>query len=260
MTESDWPTSVDPLAMIELLQQPRPAFRTRWLGWITKPAVTVSERKWRLFYCAIAQRIAHLISTPAARKLIEVVERLADGRASRQEYAHAVKVSVDNRHLPFFSGLRSARPLCDLMAARVIENFHRYQEGRCPMALYPAAQCLALAEWYDQLATAGRPEVDAVVQLHATTATAHQADLLREILGDPFHTHTVDPTWLAWNGGTVKRLAEGIYRRKLWDELPILADALEDAGCEEAALLEHCRQGGPHALGCWTLDLLLGKQ
>ena len=68
-----------------------------------------------------------------------------------------------------------------------------------------------------------------------------------------------DPSWLAWNGGTVFNLAQGIYDQRAFDSLPILADALEEAGCQDADILGHCRQPGPHVLGCWAVNLLLGK-
>jgi hypothetical protein len=70
----------------------------------------------------------------------------------------------------------------------------------------------------------------------------------------------VDPAWLAWNGGTVVKLAEAIYAGRAFDRMPILADALEEAGCADANFLDHCREPGPHALGCWIVDLLLGKR
>jgi hypothetical protein len=75
------------------------------------------------------------------------------------------------------------------------------------------------------------------------------------------------PAVLAWNGGTVRRMAEGIYEdRKLPEgtldagRLAILADALLDAGCDNEALIQHCRGEGPHVRGCWAVDLILGKQ
>jgi hypothetical protein len=66
--------------------------------------------------------------------------------------------------------------------------------------------------------------------------------------------------WLNWNDGTVVKLAEGIYNDRAFDRLPVLADALEDAGCTEAEILAHCRSGGEHVRGCWVLDLILGKE
>jgi hypothetical protein len=70
----------------------------------------------------------------------------------------------------------------------------------------------------------------------------------------------VDPSWLAWNGGTVRNLAQSIYDERAFDRLPVLADALEDAGCADADLLGHLRGPGPHARGCWAVDRILGKE
>jgi hypothetical protein len=88
-----------------------------------------------------------------------------------------------------------------------------------------------------------------------------EAALLRDLLGNPFRPRpALNPAWLAWNGRTVKHLAAALFERRQFDDLPILADALEDAGCADAALLDHLREPGPHARGCWALDLLLGKE
>ncbi|MBA4066320.1 MAG: hypothetical protein C0501_21920 [Isosphaera sp.] len=79
---------------------------------------------------------------------------------------------------------------------------------------------------------------------------------LRDLVGNPFRSVTADPAWLT---STVVALATGIYGERAFDRLPILADALQDAGCEDAAVLDHCRGPGPHARGCWVVDMLLGK-
>src|SRR2546429_571663 len=68
----------------------------------------------------------------------------------------------------------------------------------------------------------------------------------------------VDPTWLAVQDGGVVRLARGIGEGRSFEELPILADALEEAGCDQPVILDHLRSGGPHALSCWALELFLG--
>jgi hypothetical protein len=65
--------------------------------------------------------------------------------------------------------------------------------------------------------------------------------------------------WLSWDGGIVKQLAQGIYEEQAFDRMPILADALEEAGCENAIVLAHCRHDHPHYRGCWVIDHLLGK-
>ncbi|HEY1381779.1 MAG TPA: hypothetical protein VGF55_33580 [Gemmataceae bacterium] len=83
--------------------------------------------------------------------------------------------------------------------------------------------------------------------------------MLRDIFGNPFRPVAVEPAWLAWNHGTVPAIARRVYDERRFEDLPILADALEDAGCTNADLLAHCRGGGPHVRGCWAVDLLLGK-
>lgn len=88
---------------------------------------------------------------------------------------------------------------------------------------------------------------------------------------------TLDRSWLAWNDGTIRKLARLIYEERRFDDLPMLADALEDAGCTDADILMHCRgydsyypYGGykegdiiparMHVRGCWVVDLLLNKE
>src|SRR5262249_38059409 len=90
-----------------------------------------------------------------------------------------------------------------------------------------------------------------------------QADLVREVLGNPFRPVTLDPPWRT---PTVKALALTAYDDRVPSTgtldpacLAVLADALEDAGCDNADLLSHLRGPGPHVRGCWALDLLLGK-
>jgi hypothetical protein len=75
-------------------------------------------------------------------------------------------------------------------------------------------------------------------------------------LGNPTRT-TERETWLT---PTVETLATTIYDQRAFDRLPILADALEEAGCTDADILSHCRQPGVHVRGCWVVDLILGKE
>jgi hypothetical protein len=86
---------------------------------------------------------------------------------------------------------------------------------------------------------------------------ARQADLMRCVYGNPYRSVASDAAWLT---SSVVPLAQGIYDDRAFDRLPILADALEDAGCTNADILSHCRKPGEHARGCWVVDLLLGKE
>src|SRR5205085_4812429 len=81
-----------------------------------------------------------------------------------------------------------------------------------------------------------------------------QCDLLRCVFGPlPFRAPPrLKAAWLAWEGGTVPKLAAAVYEERAFDRLPILADALEDAGCTETELLTHLRAPGPHVRGCWA--------
>jgi hypothetical protein len=84
-----------------------------------------------------------------------------------------------------------------------------------------------------------------------------QVVILRDIFGNPFHQVTLN---LAWQTSNVVSLATAIYQDRAFDRMPILADALEEAGCTNADILQHCRQPGEHLRGCWVVDLLLGRE
>jgi hypothetical protein len=87
-----------------------------------------------------------------------------------------------------------------------------------------------------------------------------QCDLLRCIIGNPFRTATVNFSWLEWHANTIPNLARSIYHDRAFHHLPILADALEEAGCNDSSILDHCRQPGEHFRGCWIVDMILDKQ
>jgi hypothetical protein len=87
-----------------------------------------------------------------------------------------------------------------------------------------------------------------------------QARLLRCIFGNPFRPAAVQAAWLRWNDGTVSRLARSIYEGRRFGDMPVLGDALLDAGCGDSDMLSHAHEAGAHTRGCWLLDLLLKKQ
>ncbi|MFO0797673.1 MAG: hypothetical protein U0804_09345 [Gemmataceae bacterium] len=111
----------------------------------------------------------------------------------------------------------------------------------------------------DQLMTAA----EATAWVHVGTPDAisepeekEQAQLVRDIFGNPFRPVALDP---AWRTEAVVGLAAGVYADRAFDRLPALANAIEAAGCADGAVLTHCRGPGPHVRGCWVVDLLLGK-
>lgn len=86
------------------------------------------------------------------------------------------------------------------------------------------------------------------------------ADVLREIAGDPFAAIHLEGTLVAWRDGTIPKLAQACYDSNDFSMIGILGDALEEAGCNEPAILEHVRREQTHYRGCWLVDLILGKK
>jgi hypothetical protein len=123
----------------------------------------------------------------------------------------------------------------------------------------------------DDFLRAGSPAffVQFVLVLLAGRHRAHHPEysrLLRDVVGNPFRRVVPSPAWLAWNDATVARLAQAAYEERQLPEgtldngrLAVLADALEEAGCTDAGVLNHLRGPGPHVRGCWAVDLCLGK-
>ena len=85
---------------------------------------------------------------------------------------------------------------------------------------------------------------------------AGQASLLRDIFGNPFRPVFFNPEWRT---STVVSLAKSMYESRDFSTMPILGDALQDAGCEHEDILNHCREPGEHVRGCWVVDMILGK-
>jgi hypothetical protein len=93
-----------------------------------------------------------------------------------------------------------------------------------------------------------------------TVVRRRHCELLRCLFGELHRDHPLETSWLEWRDGTVVKIARSIYDAHRFDELPILGDALEEAGCENAEVLAHCRSGGVHARGCWVVDRILGQK
>jgi hypothetical protein len=191
------------------------------------------DRKRRLFGCACCRRIwpLHILRS---RQAVDVAERYADGRASRLDLGGAALELV------------RADAIARTVGPAAVEAANA--ASRCTLPLADAA--------------GASRHVLAAVNLHAGYAarddeTIDQCVLLRDIVGNPFREVVFDPSWLRWRNGTLPSMARGIYEECRFEELPILADALEDAGCDHADILDHCRKEGPHVRGCWVIDLLL---
>ena len=194
-----------------------------------------SERKRRLFSVACCRRIWPLLDD-SSQNAVDSVERFADGNAPASELQTAEEAAHAARRTAITN--QDTRRECAADAA-YNATFGEAQD----IVANSAAEACVLAEhsWSEDKGK----------------EFAHQSDLLRDIFGNPFRRVALDP---AWRSVTVASLAETIYAERAFDRLPILADALEDAGCTHADILEHCRGPGPHARGCWVVDLVLGRE
>jgi hypothetical protein len=145
----------------------------------------------------------------------------------------------------------------DRRGLRALETAERHADGLAsPKELAAAATA---ARGLPQLvASLNISRALAVAAQHAGDAEA--CDRVREVLADPFTSLQLDHRWLRWNDGCVGKLLQAIWRGQRFAELPILADALEDAGCEAMPLLQHFRDRRRHCRGCWGLDLLLQRR
>ena len=100
---------------------------------------------------------------------------------------------------------------------------------------------------------------DPLLDLFATLDTAQRMrgpPVLHDLFPNPFLPLTWNPEWFS---STVRTLAANMYDTRDFSAMPILADALQDAGCEDEQVLSHCRATKPHARGCWVVDAILGK-
>ena len=238
MTETEWLACTDPGTMLEFVKG------------------NPSDRQLRLIAVACCRRIMHLLPEERNRHAVEVAERYADGAASNDELAQAyadARRIADECDPVRLAQYQTAE--WDAPAAYQADGLH-YAASTCARAAYPKSLAYAAA-----IEAAGNYSLAVAMFLrqperHAAEE-ARMADLLRDILGDPFRSVSLQPAWQTPNA---LALAQGIYEGRAFDRLPILADALEEAGCMDADMLSHCRQGGSHVRGCWVLDLILAKR
>jgi hypothetical protein len=176
-----------------------------------------------------------IVTEEWARNAVEVAGRHADGLVSGPEWQAAVRLGEENE----MNDDLALRPIAALLYD---DQLARYAYGHVEAGIMNV-------HW--------RSEGEAWRAKEPVEYLAH-CQLLRDILGNPFRQVTLNP---AWQTSTVTALAQAIYTDRAFDRLPILADALEDAGCDNADILNHCRQPSPteHVRGCWVVDLVLGK-
>jgi hypothetical protein len=220
MTRAEWLEGTDARLMLEAVRG------------------KVSERKLRLFVCACCRRYWGRLDA-LHREAVEAAERYADGRATRRELA----------------------ALDDAIVSQLAEA----PAKRHP--LFAAAHdAVAVPARGDDLGGYAPVAEGASYSVSAYAPELDQAALLRCLCGDPFRDTPLVAAWLSWNDGTVPKIAQEVYDGRSLPagtldraRLAVLADALQDAGCDDADVLAHCRSAGEHVRGCWVVDLLLGK-
>jgi hypothetical protein len=254
MTEAEWLTTAELAPLLNEL------FARQWL------------RKMRLFACACARRLGRLLDEAGVHGLLERVEMCAD-LPGEDGALQALHTQLANR-----STLDAVQS--------VIFCVHAVgQAARSPLDAPLTADSAFLAAEAEQLIAEESDEAYAFVEewaRHTGEPPALEADeyamtwddyvtriresvrdeqlrLLRDIAGNPFRPEPIDPGWLTWQRGTVLGLARAIYEDRAWDRMPVLGDALEDAGCTSTTILEHCHEDRPHARGCWLVDGLLNR-
>jgi hypothetical protein len=206
------------------------------------PAERASPRKARLLACALGEYCG-------GDDVLDVAERHADGAASMEEL-HAARAIAQTGTFRWMRFMRvalneSRNPWVDLLG--VLEVAFDYSAYTDP----------------GQITILGITEFDNPRLYHSErhlVSLQMTLDLFGPMSGWAVPIPPPQPLVLAWQGGTVGSIAQSIYEERNHAHLPILADALEDAGCTDAALLAHCRQPGKHWRGCWAIDLLTGRE
>jgi hypothetical protein len=226
MTEADWIACTDPEPMLDHLMR-----------------VGASERKLRLYACAWGYDVWRRLSDDRSRDAVVVAERFADGLVGRAELLAAFKAAQEAwKEIRLVQGGRHSK-------------WVKSQDGtRAAKWAAEVARNAADPDWNVRLARK--------VAWRANAARRYAlANHLRDIFGDPFRKASIEPSWLTWNAATVPRIAQGIYDDHAFDQLPILADALEEAGCSDESILGHCRSEGRTSgvAGCWTCSWARGR-
>ncbi len=220
MTEAEWLASDDPEEMYSQ---------------VVKPGRN-SRRRLDLFCLACAHLVFHLIEDQGARRAFEWLEE-----------------NPGQRHRPETNG--HVRDRFQGPARALYEAHHRRERSIGGRAVHVAYDLWA--GWYEY---AFPNLLDLFTHYPEALRDDPRASLpaiMRDIFGDPFRPVAFSPEWRT---STAVLLARGIYKERAFDRMPILADALQDAGCDSDDILSHCRGPGPHVRGCWVVDLVLGKE
>lgn len=210
------------------------------------------QRKLWLFGCACLRRHWHLLADERTRRCVEVAERFVDDAVTGEELNAAWDAfdgaSEQGNLERFFDSHEVIRNLIGFVdPAASVEVAWRIAEGVGHFA----------ADFIPSPDGSWPPQRTQVWKEAETQERAEQTDLLRDIVGNPFRPVSFSPDWRT---DTVVALARQMYESREFGTMPILADALQDAGCDNDDVLSHCRDANQlHVRGCWVTDLVLGK-
>ncbi|MDB5306908.1 MAG: hypothetical protein JWO38_1110 [Gemmataceae bacterium] len=228
MTEAEWPAWEYPTPM---------------LGFLRGKA---SDRKLRLFGVACCRRIRPLLTDNSMQAAVEGAEQYADGRVGQDEFENAAAEveAIGNglRHQCFAELNNSGR--CHAVVGETGQLINPVQATEFVAYRKPEPELVA-----SSAAQGVSPDTQ-------TEDRSAQYELVRCVFGNPYRPVSTDRSWLST---TVLSLARQMYESRDFSPMPILADALQDAGCDDDDVLSHCRGPGPHVRGCWVVDLVLGK-
>ncbi len=195
-------------------------------------------RRMRWFACACLRRVWNLLPDVSAQQAAGLAERFAAGQAPITELHRAYEALT--AMCPGSPWEWPQRTREATLTAIFSLSWHY-----CDAIRAAPHSVAALID--------GSPHPDQVKEEEG----AFHCDALRDLFGDLFHPGVMQPEWFLAHDQAVRRLAEAIDKEADFERMPILGDALEEAGCDDAMILEHCRGGGVHVPGCWVLDLLL---
>jgi hypothetical protein len=232
MNEAEWQAATDPTPMLEALRATGRA----------------SHRRLRLFACACARRLLPSVTEKESSEAVEVAEQFADDEANADTLEAAERSAEDATTAVY--GTADAAESPGFYAADA--------------AAWAATKEASTAATFGLQAALGAVNSDAEPGIEQGVL----ACLLRDIFGNPFRPlPPLAASLLTWRDGLLVRVAEDVYANRVlpgghFDEgrVAVLADALEDAGCQDAEILGHLRGPGPHVRGCYIMDLLLGKE
>ena len=211
-----------PQYMIHRLQEVRRAAQTK-----------AGRRQLRLVACGCCRLIWPHLGDRRLTRAVVVAERFADGQATKAELEAARK-----RVEPLLGEDDDDVSPSPLTAAALVR-------AAVELSAYSAA---LMATPYEP------PLAGYLGPSHVEAGLI--CDLIRDIFGNPFRPVAVDPDWRT---AAAVALARGMYESRDFAPMPVLADAFQDAGCEDPDILGHCRGPGPHVRGCWVVDLVLNK-